>query len=364
MAGTDGTVGTAPPRLEFGIFDWIDASGLDVADIYEQRLQMLQLADELGYFCYHLAEHQATPLSLAPSPGIFLASAIQRTKRIHLGPLGYLLPLYNPLRLIQEICMLDQLSRGRLEIGVGRGISALELAFFNVDPGESREIFREALGVIATGLATGTVDHQGKYFTCNDVRLILRPYQQPYPSFWYPTNYRDSLPFMAQHAMHTVVHRVTADQAADLFDEYRSLLHEHQDDAGRINAHVADLKMGLVRMVHVAETDAIALRQARSSFEHHHGNMSFLARTRPSATTVRSVTPMGGFDEEVEQGRYVVGSPESVRQQVEEQVRRSGCNYFAGAFATGNLTAEQTNTSLSLFAKHVMPAFQAAAAAS
>jgi alkanesulfonate monooxygenase SsuD/methylene tetrahydromethanopterin reductase-like flavin-dependent oxidoreductase (luciferase family) len=356
--------GAAGSRLEFGIFDWIDDSGLDVSDIYEQRLQMLELGDKLGYFCYHLAEHQATPLCLAPSPGIFLSSAIQRTKQIHLGPLGYLLPLYNPIRLIQEICMLDQLSRGRLEIGVGRGISALELAFFNVEAEESREIFREALGMIATGLQTGLVDHQGEHFSFNDVRLILRPYQQPYPPFWYPTNYRDSLPFMAQHAMHTVVHRVTAIQAADLFDEYRSLLHEHREDAGRINAHVGELKMGLVRMVHVAETDEIALRQARSSFEHHHGNMSFLSRTRPSANTVRSVTPMGGFDAEVEQGRYVVGSPESVRQQVEDQVQKSGCNYFVGAFATGDLTSEQVRTSLSLFAKHVMPAFKATVAAS
>lgn len=359
--------GAAASRVQFGIFDWIDQSGLDVADIYEQRLQMLRLADQSGFFCYHLAEHQLTPLSLAPSPGIFLSSAIQHTRRIHLGPLGYLVPLYHPIRLIEEICMLDQLSRGRLEIGVGRGISSLELGFFNVDPEQSRELFREALAIVVQGLATGVVNHKGPHFSFDDVRLMIRPYQKPYPPFWYPTNYSESFPFMAQHGFNALVHRVTADQAAELFEEYRTLLREHQDDEGRINAHVPVLKMGIVRLVHVAETDEIALRQAKVSFEHFQGNMGFLGRTRGAQSTVRRVispiVSMKGFDAEVEEGRYVVGSPENVRRQIEDQVRRSGCNYFVGAFATGSLTTEQILTSVSLFAEHVMPAFRAASAA-
>ena len=354
--GTDG--GTDPSGLQFGMFDWIDNSGLDVAEIYEQRLRMLELADRAGFYCYHLAEHQLTPLSLAPSPGIFLSAAIQHTRRIHLGPLGYLVPLYHPLRLIQEICMLDQLSRGRMEIGVGRGISALELSFFNIAPEESREIFREALAVVAQGLATGVVNHHGPRFDFDDVRIHIHPYQKPYPPFWYPTNYADSFPFMAQHAMNTLVHRVTADKAAELFAEYRALLEEHRNDEGRINAHVPVLKLGMVRLVHVADTDEAALRQAKASFEHFQGNMGFLGRTRAAAGTVRRVISMEGFDEEVEQGRYLAGSPETVRRQVEDQVRRSGCNYLVGAFATGNLTTEQILKSVSLFAEHVMPAFR------
>ncbi|HTE86097.1 MAG TPA: LLM class flavin-dependent oxidoreductase, partial [Dehalococcoidia bacterium] len=97
--GADGGRGLSP--LRFGMFDWIDNSGLDVPDIYEQRLKMLEVADGAGFYCYHLAEHQLTPLSLAPSPGLFLSAAIQHTRRLHLGPLGYLLPLYSPIRLIQ-----------------------------------------------------------------------------------------------------------------------------------------------------------------------------------------------------------------------------------------------------------------------
>src|SRR5262245_3999022 len=101
--------------MEFGIFDWIDENRPQaLADIYEQRLRMLEYADEAGFWCYHVAEHHGTPLGMAPSPSLFLAAAAQRTRRLRLGPLVYLLPLYNPLRHIEEICMLDHLTRGRL----------------------------------------------------------------------------------------------------------------------------------------------------------------------------------------------------------------------------------------------------------
>ena len=117
-------------QVAFGLFDWIDRSTAPLHQLYNDRLQLLEAADAAGFFCYHLAEHHATPLGMAPSPALFLTAAAQRTRRIRLGPLVYLLPLYNPLRLIEEVCMLDQLSGGRLELGIGRGVTPYELAIF------------------------------------------------------------------------------------------------------------------------------------------------------------------------------------------------------------------------------------------
>src|SRR5271154_5313110 len=131
-------------QTEFGLFDWIDRCTAPLHQLYEERLQLLAAAEEAGFFCYHLAEHHATPLGMAPSPALFLAAAAQRTRRIRLGPLVYLLPLYDPLRLIEEVAMLDQLSGGRLELGIGRGVSRYELRNFGVDPENSRAMFEEA----------------------------------------------------------------------------------------------------------------------------------------------------------------------------------------------------------------------------
>lgn len=106
--------GILDDTLEFGLFDWIECDWIECDnspphETYEQRLKMLEFADRSGFYCYHLAEHHITPLSLAPSPAVFLAAAAQRTSRLRLGPLVYLLPFYHPIRLLHEICMLDHL---------------------------------------------------------------------------------------------------------------------------------------------------------------------------------------------------------------------------------------------------------------
>ena len=86
--------------ISFGLFDWVDRRPMPIGQLYEERLALLEAADQADFFCYHIAEHHATPLGMAPSPSVFLAAAAQRTRRIHFGPLVYLLPLYSPLRLI------------------------------------------------------------------------------------------------------------------------------------------------------------------------------------------------------------------------------------------------------------------------
>src|SRR5712675_1849220 len=120
--------------MQFGVFDHLDRNDLPLRDYYEARLQIIEAYDRAGFYAYHVAEHHATPLGMAPSPSIFLAAAAQRTQRLRLGTLVYALPLHHPLRMIEEICMLDHLSRGRLDMGFGRGSSPIELEYYGQDP--------------------------------------------------------------------------------------------------------------------------------------------------------------------------------------------------------------------------------------
>ncbi|MGH7248534.1 MAG: LLM class flavin-dependent oxidoreductase, partial [Pseudomonadota bacterium] len=101
--------------MEFGIFDHLDRAGTPLSDYYEDRLKIAEAYDRAGFYAYHLAEHHATPLAMAPSPNLFLAALAQRTRQLRFGPMVFVAPLYHPIRLIEEICMLDQLSGGRLE---------------------------------------------------------------------------------------------------------------------------------------------------------------------------------------------------------------------------------------------------------
>ena len=108
--------------LTFGIFDHMERQhAIPLDQQFRERLDLVALADRLGFWGYHLAEHHFTPLSVAPSQSVFLAAAAQRTGRIQLIPLVYCLPFYHPLRLIEEVAMLDNLCGGRLQVGVGRG---------------------------------------------------------------------------------------------------------------------------------------------------------------------------------------------------------------------------------------------------
>src|ERR1700704_5863977 len=134
--------------MKFGLFDHVEDGGRPLATLFDERLVFARAADDAGIYCLHVAEHHATPLNMVPVPGIYLGAVARATKRMRLGPLVYLLPLYSPLRLIEEICMLDQLSHGRYELGVGRGIVPYELAYCGINFLDAQEMYEEGRGAV------------------------------------------------------------------------------------------------------------------------------------------------------------------------------------------------------------------------
>src|SRR5437667_229243 len=154
--------------LEFGVFDHVDRHDLPLKDFYEDRLKLIEAYDRAGIYGYHVAEHHATPLGMAPSPSVYLSAVAQRTKRLNFGPLVYTLPLYHPIRLIEEICMLDQMSGGRFQFGVGKGISPIETRYYGVDPDKSAKMMIEAFEVLQRGLQSRRLDFDGEFYKFKD----------------------------------------------------------------------------------------------------------------------------------------------------------------------------------------------------
>src|ERR1700757_2682799 len=171
--------------MKIGLFDHVEHGKRPVATLFDERLAFAKAADEAGIYCLHVAEHHATPLNMVPVPGVYLGAVARETKRMRLGPLVYLLPLSSPLRLIEEVAILDHLSHGRLEVGVGRGVSPFELNYHNVSYEKSRDIFLDAYAAMREGLTHERLNHAGNYFTYCDVPMELRPMQEPHPPFWY-----------------------------------------------------------------------------------------------------------------------------------------------------------------------------------
>jgi alkanesulfonate monooxygenase SsuD/methylene tetrahydromethanopterin reductase-like flavin-dependent oxidoreductase (luciferase family) len=338
--------------VAFGMFDWIDRAAEPLHQLYEERLQLLEVADSAGFFCYHLAEHHATPLGMAPSPALFLAAAAQRTRRIRLGPLVYLLPLHNPLRLIEEVSMLDQLSGGRLELGVGRGVVPYELRYHGVDPDDTRAIFNEALAVLVAGLTNSRLTFEGQYYRYNDVPMELQPLQRPYPPLWYPTHNPESVQYAARHG-YNFVGLGPAAAVRQHVDLYRQTWAAHRHEPDRLNGHVEAPKVGVLRQVVVAKTDDEALAAAHTAHSDWYRSITKLWHDHDD----HSVDGLFAWEPSTQHETMLSGSPSRVREQMERLVETSGCNYVVCALAWGTMPHEQRLHSLRLFAEEVMPAF-------
>src|SRR6266700_2966707 len=190
--------------MEFGVFDHLDRHGGALADYYEDRLKIAEAYDRAGFYAYHLAEHHATPLGMAPSPSVFLAAVAQRTTRLRFGPLVWPMPLHHPLRLIEEICMLDQLSGGRLELGFGRGAAPIELEYYGVDPQDAQEIYAEAVDLVLEGLTHKVLDFKGRRFSFSGVPMEIEPLQKPHPPIWYGVHAPESAERAARRNLNVV----------------------------------------------------------------------------------------------------------------------------------------------------------------
>jgi alkanesulfonate monooxygenase SsuD/methylene tetrahydromethanopterin reductase-like flavin-dependent oxidoreductase (luciferase family) len=329
--------------MDLGIFDHLDRRDVPVDEFYESRLRLLERYDAAGFYAYHLAEHHATPLGLAPVPGIFLAAATQRTRRLRLGPCVYCLPLYDPLRLIEEICMLDQLSRGRFELGVGRGIVPYEMAYFNLHHLETEDIYREALEVILQGLTSDVLDHRGPRYTYRKVPMVLRPFQQPHPPLWYGLGHLAGAEWAATNAVHVITNHV-AEAARPLLDRYREVWQRKHGGAPLP-------RLGLGRHVVVAPTRVEAEALARPNYAVWYAHLTKLWRDF-GAIPVRFARDL---DEARQRGVAIVGTPAEVREEIERQVAASGCTYFVVRLTFGEITEAQAAANIDLFTAEVMP---------
>jgi alkanesulfonate monooxygenase SsuD/methylene tetrahydromethanopterin reductase-like flavin-dependent oxidoreductase (luciferase family) len=333
--------------MKFGVFDHMDRASADIGRQFDERLRLIEFYEESGFHAYHLAEHHATPLGMAPSPSVFLAAVAQRTKRLRFGPLVYTVNLYHPLRLIDEICMLDQLSNGRLELGVGRGISPYEVGYYGIDPATGPERFGEALEVILKGLTQPRLDHAGRYFTFKDVPMELRPVQRPHPPLWYGANSLESADRLARQGCNTVV-----GMKAESVGQFAARFHAAWKALGRAEEDMP--LIGLSRHIVVGDTDREAQAAAKRAFVLWYDALIHLWRAH-GVGLPRQMIP-AEFESAFDGGYIVAGSPSTVRDRLKRDNAVAGINYCLCRLAFGDLSFEESRRSVELFAKEVMPA--------
>lgn len=335
--------------MQFGVFDHMDRAAVPLDRFYADRLRLVEAYDRAGFYGYHVAEHHATPLGVAPSPGVWLAAVAQHTKRLQFGPLVYLLPLYHPLKLLEEICMLDQLSGGRMLLGVGRGISPIELRYYGIDPDVAPAMYAEALEVILRGMTCTELSFEGTYYRYTAVPMELAPLQRPHPPLWYGIGRPDAVPWAAERRVN-VVANLGGKGMRSITDRYRA--------EWSALGHPADELplMGVSRHIVIAETRKEALEIARRGY--HKWRDSFLVLWRKH--NMQLPNPNALFPEQFEeaeaQGRAVAGTPDHVREFIQTSIDEGGLNYLLCRFAFGDITCDEALQSVELFTRHVQPA--------
>jgi alkanesulfonate monooxygenase SsuD/methylene tetrahydromethanopterin reductase-like flavin-dependent oxidoreductase (luciferase family) len=335
--------------VSFGIFDHVDRSNLPPREYFEARLRLIETYDRGGFSTYHCAEHHLAPLGMVPSPNVFLAAVAQRTHRLRFGPLVYVLPLYHPVRLLEEIALLDQLSGGRLELGFGRGSSKAENRYFGENHDDAERLYVERLDLILSVLTRGTIDIAGAPASYQGIPITYTSLQRPHPPIWYGIHSVDSADRAARRAFN-VLSLDPVPETRACTDRYHAVWHELHGDA-------PTPKIGIGRFVVVARDDATARTLARRAYRRWFANFTYTGRTHDVPLT-HSRAPE--FDEMCARGQAVAGTPETVAAFVAAQLDAAGANYFVGQFAFGDLAPDDTQTSVELFIREVMPAFSGA----
>jgi alkanesulfonate monooxygenase SsuD/methylene tetrahydromethanopterin reductase-like flavin-dependent oxidoreductase (luciferase family) len=335
--------------LKFGVFDHLDDNGSPLGDLLESRLRLVERLEQEGFYAYHLAEHHATPLGCVPSPSVFLAAAIQRTKTIRLGPLVYVLPLYHPLRLFEEVCMLDHLSGGRIMLGVGRGGALLEHQRYGVDPSQAPAMYHEAFAVLMKAFESDVLDFEGEFYRYKDFLVQARPVQKPHPPVWYGAPNADAIGWAAPRSVN-VVSLGPAQRAKEIAERYRK-------EWAALNRDPAQLPhIGITRHVVVAETDAEAKAIARRHYPRWREAMEFIWKRSGVDFTLTAIYPTD-FDALEKIGHGIAGSPETVRDYLAGLQKETGINYVLCQMAFGAMREEEIANSVHLFARKVMPEF-------
>jgi len=332
------------------------------AQVYEKHMEEWLAAERLGFDCIFLSEHHFTAYNLLPSPNVMLAALAARTERIRIGVMVNVVPFHEPLRLAEEAAMLDVLSHGRLEVGVGRGIDFQEVQKLGMDFDELRPRFQEGIELMLKAWTQVELEHDGEFYSIGRTAIYPRPLQQPHPPVWVAAESPATIEWVASQGfgMGTIFLPTTV--VAEKLEHYLGLAEQH---GGRIGRET----FMLCRNVYVAPSDEEAIADCDPALSH----MLFLfadAALPPDPALLpdsyafhrdvfaRSMEAPERFEDLQEAGIVVCGSPASVRTQLLAQIEELGLRQICLLFAFGNLPHAKVMRSLELFAAEVLPALR------
>jgi alkanesulfonate monooxygenase SsuD/methylene tetrahydromethanopterin reductase-like flavin-dependent oxidoreductase (luciferase family) len=327
------------------------------AEMFRRQLGEVELAERIGINQIWFFEHHLQPTAPVPSPNLLIAAAAQRTRHIRFASMVNILPFRHPLLVAEEAAMLDNLTDGRLDMGLGRGLRPPEFDAFGVDQQQSREMFLESFEIIRRIWADENFVHHGKYWTVRKEAPLSPPLvQRPHPPFLVSAQSEESLRWAAEHdvpfaQIDSLVEQARRDQA---------LYREVQTARG----HAPVPRLYLMREIYVGDSDAPARADAQPHLLQYwelwnrYTQFTRGGKLPDSYDFWRRQAPMlhaMSFEEILANDMVLLGGPETVANAILRLADRLDLMGLALIFKLGAMPYDMVERSMTLFGKEVMP---------
>lgn len=336
------------------------------SDVFRNELEQITLAEEQGYDSVWLAEHHFSRYGIGPSIHLTAANIAARTSRLRIGTAVTILPFLHPLRVAEEIAMLDILSNGRIDWGTGRGYQGHEFDGFGVDIAASHRIFREQLEVIKKAWTGERFAWDGEFFRFSELQCLPTPVQEPHPTIWIA-------------ALSPETHEWAADQGYPILTDQFSPLYRiesnrilYRDRAAKAGVDTGAFELPTLRQVYVGETMAKAREEAARGLLWYYRSLARVGSPGGSAGKIPEnysfyrMFGEDGFNPDHDTEAFldflfenctIVGDVAYCRDRLQELQERIGLNSLIAWQNFGDLSHESTLASQRRFIEKVAPAF-------
>jgi alkanesulfonate monooxygenase SsuD/methylene tetrahydromethanopterin reductase-like flavin-dependent oxidoreductase (luciferase family) len=339
--------------MKFGLFcEWPNPAVADWKRVFEEGIEQIQYSEALGFDFVLIAEHHYSNYGMSPAPLMEALYIAERTKRLRIATGVLVLPHWPPLRLAEEVAVLDNLTDGRFICGIGRGFQPYEFAGFGVAPEESRQRFDESLEVLHKAWTSDEqFTYNGKYVKIPDpVAVWPKPRQKPYPPLWVAGGSDDTIRMAAERDIVPItssflgVQRIRS--AAALWTQTRRA-------CGR---PIDGMELGIQTMAHVAETDADARDNLRYARWQNRANRA-LNRRDVKDGRANAISYPGEANEEDFYNTLFYGSPVTVAAKY-RKLAENGATFVSCWMSVGGMEHEKIMRSIRLMGEQVIPALR------
>ncbi|HUN38691.1 MAG TPA: LLM class flavin-dependent oxidoreductase [Acetobacteraceae bacterium] len=327
------------------------------AEMFRRQLEEVELADRIGIDQIWFFEHHLIPTAPVPSPNLLIAAAARTTSRIRFASMVNILPFRHPLLVAEEAAMLDNLTDGRFDMGLGRGLRPPEFAAFGVDQQQSREMFLESFDIIRRVWADEMFSHRGKFWTVDKNGPLSPPLvQRPHPPFLVSAQSEESLRWAAQHDIRFAQIDSLAAQARRDAALYREVQTAH--------GHAPAPRLYLMREIYVSDSDARARAEAEPyllqywDLWNRYTQFTQSGRLPDSYDFWRRQAPMlhaMSFDEIVANDMVILGGPETVAATVLRLASQLDLMGLTLIFKLGVMPYDMVEQSMRRFGDAVIP---------